>query len=142
MQCGYSFRDMKNTSKTRYFGAKLQPLFFSLFFLGCLPVTKVDSKKDVECEVNSDCVDFDPCTADRCAENKCYFDIDVTRAHTQRFFKLAFRAVLSHDTGQESWAFSRIKVYTDGACADQSELGFRRAGFGFFLLGRFSLEPF
>jgi len=46
--------------------------------------------------------------------HKCYFDIDVKRPHTGSTLKLRFRTSINQHKNDESWAFNRVQIRTNG----------------------------
>jgi len=48
------------------------------------------------------------------AGHKCYFDIDITKPHTAVSTIVNFRTNIAQDTNDESWAFSNVRLSTDG----------------------------
>ena len=49
------------------------------------------------------------------AGHKCYFDIDVKKPHTASSAIVTFRTNIGQGATDESWAFSNVRLYTDGA---------------------------
>ena len=48
------------------------------------------------------------------AGHRCYYDIDVKHKHSGSTLKLRFRTNINSHKNDESWAFSRVEVSTDG----------------------------
>ena len=52
-----------------------------------------------------------------CEGNKCYHDIEVATFHSAQFVNVQFAATINQALSDESWAFSQVAVYSDGARA-------------------------
>jgi hypothetical protein len=60
--------------------------------------------------------------------DKCYFDIDFARRHTNKNLKLMFGSSIGSSTDDESFAFSNVRISIDGTCTMPGALGMASGG--------------